>query len=112
MSRHLAVQNTSSSTSNDPEQPESIASTEVILELTSITAKGHRRGSTGTGRRRSSFDQANLSMVLPDKTHLAEDSTHDSIEEVPVSWFVWMVAFTASVAGSLFVRSFRPFSTE
>lgn len=63
----------------------------------------HRRDSTGTGRRRSSFDQAKLDMILPDKTHLAEGTTMDSIEDMPVSWFVWLVAFTASVAGSLFV---------
>ncbi|KAK5955243.1 hypothetical protein OHC33_003924 [Knufia fluminis] len=62
----------------------------------------HRRDSTGTGRRRSSFDQAKLDMILPDKTHLAEGTTMDSIEDMPVSWFVWLVAFTASVAGSLF----------
>jgi len=54
-------------------------------------------------RRRSSFDQANLAMVLPDKTHLtAELNRFDTIEELPTSWFVWLVAFTASVAGSLF----------
>lgn len=55
----------------------------------------------GQERRRSSFDSANLKMVLPDKTHLAE-VTDDSIEDIPTSWFVWLVAFTASVAGSLF----------
>ncbi|KAJ9652576.1 hypothetical protein H2198_008188 [Neophaeococcomyces mojaviensis] len=77
--------------------------TEGLVEKTaSVHHEEHRRGSTGTGRRRSSFDQANLNMILPDKTHLAEDSTHDSIEDLPVSWFVWLVAFTASVAGSLF----------
>jgi len=89
-----------------------MGATEFVEKNATVHHEEHRRGSTGTGRRRSSFDQANLSMVLPDKTHLAEDGTHDSIEEVPVSWFVWMVAFTASVAGSLFVRSFRPLSTE
>lgn len=40
-------------------------------------------------------------MVLPDKTHLVE-VTDDSIEDIPTSWFVWLVAFTASVAGALF----------
>lgn len=82
--------------------------TEGLVEKTaSVHHEEHRRGSTGTGRRRSSFDQANLNMILPDKTHLAEDSTHDSIEDLPVSWFVWLVAFTASVAGSLFVRRLK-----
>lgn len=58
--------------------------------------------STSGGRRRSSFDQANLAMVLPDKTHTVGTSDDDSIEDIAVSWFVWIVAFTASVAGSLF----------
>lgn len=58
--------------------------------------------STVGGRRRSSFDQAALSMVLPDKTHLAEAPGDDTIEDLPTSWFVWIVAFTASVAGALF----------
>lgn len=79
----------------------------LVEKSATVKHEEHRRGSTGTGRRRSSFDQANLSMVLPDKTHLAEDNTNDSIEEIPVSWFVWLVAFTASVAGSLFVRSLQ-----
>lgn len=52
--------------------------------------------------RRSSFDKANLAMVLPDKMHGAEVSKVDSIEDLPTSWFVWLVAVTASVAGSLF----------
>lgn len=64
-----------------------------------------RRSSiTGVGAgRKSSFDSANLNMVLPDKTHgFADGTTEDSIEDIPISWFVWLVAFTASVAGSLF----------
>jgi len=70
-----------------------------------------RRSSiTGAGgRRKSSFDSANLNMVLPDKTHgFADANIDDSIEDIPISWFVWMVAFTASVAGSLFVSDHEP----
>lgn len=56
-------------------------------------------------RRRSSFDKANLAMVLPDATHTVDTNQYDaanSIEDIPTSWFVWLVAVTASVAGSLF----------
>jgi len=73
--------------------------------------EGRRHSSTTGGRRRSSFDQANLNMIMPDKTHLAEGTADDSIEDLPISWFVWMVAFTASVAGSLFVCQHYQFST-
>jgi len=42
-------------------------------------------------------------MVFPDKTNLeVDDSDEDSIEDTKTSWFVWLVAFTASIAGSLF----------
>ncbi|KAL4901063.1 hypothetical protein BDW74DRAFT_187914 [Aspergillus multicolor] len=35
--------------------------------------------------------------------HLEYDqATDDSIEDIATSWFVWLVAFTASIAGSLF----------
>lgn len=54
------------------------------------------------GPRRSSFDQANLAMVQPDLTHVIQTNMDDSIEDIPVSWFVWLCAVTASVAGSLF----------
>lgn len=62
-----------------------------------------RRRSSFAERRRSSFDAANLAMILPDGTHtVGTNDTDDSIENTPVSWFVWLVATTASVAGSLF----------
>lgn len=60
---------------------------------------------SNSDRRRSSFDKANLAMVLPDATHVVETNQFDaanSIEDIPTSWFVWLVAVTASVAGSLF----------
>lgn len=62
----------------------------------------HQEYQSEHGRRRSSFDQANLNMVMPDKTQLATSAGADSIEDSPVSWFVWLVAMTASVAGLLF----------
>lgn len=69
--------------------------TESTIEKTVVVHNEHER-------RRSSFDKANLAMVLPDKTHGVEVTRVDTIEELPTSWFVWLVAFTASVAGSLF----------
>lgn len=62
-----------------------------------------RASSVVGGRRRSSFDAANLAMVMPDKTHIIGDGNdEDSIENIAVSWFVWLIAATASIAGSLF----------
>ncbi|TIA79833.1 myo-inositol transporter [Aureobasidium pullulans] len=56
---------------------------------------------------RFSTDKANHDMALPDKTHIeqiesVETTEDDSIENLDVSWYVWMVSFTASVAGGLF----------
>lgn len=75
---------------------------ELINEKTGAVHEEYQSRSSSDGRRRSSFDQANLSMVLPDKTHLAETAFEDTIEDLPTSWFVWLVAATASIAGSLF----------
>ena len=70
----------------------------------SFQAYNDRRGSI-----RKSFDNANLAMVAPDATHV--EISHDltdsngniqNIDDLPTSWFVWMVAATASIAGSLF----------
>ena len=65
--------------------------------------------SMSEGRRdsiRKSFDQANLNMTLPDTTHLEvseeDDPNRNSIDDIAASWFVWLVAATASIAGSLF----------
>lgn len=74
----------------------------------SITQAYDRRHSAmlATGRRdslRKSFDSANLAMVMPDHTHLeVTDDEGNSIDDIAVSWFVWLVALTASIAGSLF----------
>jgi hypothetical protein len=51
----------------------------------------------------ASFEKSNIAMVFPDKTNLeVDDSDEDTIEDTKTSWFVWLVAFTASIAGSLF----------
>jgi MFS transporter, SP family, solute carrier family 2 (myo-inositol transporter), member 13 len=60
-----------------------------------------RRGSL-----RASFEKASLATVLPDSTHL-EVAAHsemgkNTIDDLDTSWFVWLVAATASIAGSLF----------
>lgn len=74
-------------------------------------AFNRRNSAQLTGRRSSiesikkNFDHANANMVVPDATYLEvfDDSVQDnSIEEIATSWFVWLVAFTASIAGALF----------
>lgn len=65
----------------------------------SASAPGSRRDSI-----RRSFDKANLAMVFPDSTHVEvndDDSTQD-IDDIAVSWYVWLISATASIAGSLF----------
>jgi len=66
-----------------------------------------RHSQVSTAKRGSftvaSFEKSNIAMVFPDKTNLeVDDSDEDSIEGTKTSWFVWLVAFTASIAGSLF----------
>lgn len=53
---------------------------------------------------RRSFDKANLATVLPDSTHMEvnDDETTLDIDDIAVSWYVWLIAATASIAGSLF----------
>ncbi|KAI5197773.1 myo-inositol transporter [Aureobasidium subglaciale] len=56
---------------------------------------------------RQSLDKTHLDMALPEKTHIEqiesiENFEDDSIESLDVSWFVWLVAITASIAGGLF----------
>lgn len=95
------------------EKPASYQHREIAGGRRSVSrASFNRRHSltvpTPTSRRaslRQSFDNSNLAMVFPDKTHLevADDSdTENSIEDISTSWFVWLVAATASIAGSLF----------
>lgn len=71
----------------------------------------HRMQSADNERRTSidsmkkHFDQANVEMCLPVKGHLElsdDESASNSIDNIAVSWFVWLVAATASIAGSLF----------
>lgn len=66
----------------------------------SVEVPGSRRQSL-----RKSFDNANLAMVFPDSAHLEvsdDESGKNSIDDIATSWFVWLVAATASIAGSLF----------
>jgi hypothetical protein len=54
---------------------------------------------------RKSFDRTNLQMVALDATHVElsdDDLGKNSIDDISPSWFVWLVACTASIAGSLF----------
>ncbi|KAK3647773.1 hypothetical protein LTR56_000702 [Elasticomyces elasticus] len=69
----------------------------------------HSISSSTTGRRDSlskNFEKANIAMVAPDRTHLEmtddEISSGQSIDNISPSWFVWLVALTASIAGALF----------
>ncbi|KAK3629552.1 hypothetical protein LTR56_017981 [Elasticomyces elasticus] len=69
----------------------------------------HSVSSSMTGRRDSlskNFEKANIAMVVPDHTHLEmtddEISSGQSIDNISPSWFVWLVALTASIAGALF----------
>lgn len=62
-----------------------------------------RRGSLASIKK--SFDATNVAMVFPVGHHLemSDDmSTSNSIDDIGAGWFVWLVAFTASIAGSLF----------
>ena len=78
----------------------------------SIGSAFDRRNSVDSTDRRPSissikknFDHANASMIVPDATHLEvyDDSLQDNtIDDIATSWFVWLVAFTASIAGALF----------
>jgi hypothetical protein len=66
----------------------------------SYAAPGSRRDSI-----RKSFDRTNLQMMPLDTTHIEmsdDDMGKNSIDDISPSWFVWLVAFTASIAGSLF----------
>lgn len=86
------------------EHQENVAKTQSAFDrphFVSPEAGRSRRNSLGKG-----FDDANMAMTLPDKTHLeifddpaAEDNT---IDDIAPGWFVWLVAATASIAGSLF----------
>jgi SP family myo-inositol transporter-like MFS transporter 13 len=64
----------------------------------SASTPGSRRDSI-----RKSFDKANLAMVFPDSTHLeVSDDGEGDIDQLKGSWFVWLTAATASIAGFLF----------
>ncbi|KAI6883982.1 general substrate transporter [Hortaea werneckii] len=69
----------------------------------------NRRNSLPDGSRRNSmsknFDHAASAMVINDKTHVEvsdEVLPDNDIDNIAVSWYVWLVAATASIAGALF----------
>ena len=56
---------------------------------------------------KASFSIANEAMVFPDKTNIElsdadVNAQGQTIEDMGAGWFVWLVAATASIAGSLF----------
>lgn len=64
---------------------------------------GTRRGSIQSMKK--SFDATNIQMTLPVPGHLEmtdDYAEENSIDDIAVSWFVWLVAATASIAGALF----------
>ncbi len=69
-------------------------------------AQQQRRLSTASIQSlRKNFDTANIEMVLPVQGHVEiSDDYADGkgIDDIAVSWFVWLVAATASIAGALF----------
>lgn len=65
--------------------------------------KEARRGSVESLKK--SFDATNIQMTLPVQGHLEMTDDYaegNSIDDIAVSWFVWLVAATASIAGMLF----------
>lgn len=65
--------------------------------------RGRRRSSIQSMKK--SFDAANVQMVFPVQGHLEMTDDYapgNSIDDIAVSWFVWLVAATASIAGALF----------
>ena len=72
----------------------------------SIGSAFDRRNSVDSTERRPSISSIKKNFVIvPDATHLEvyDDSLPDnSIDDIATSWFVWLVAFTASIAGALF----------
>ena len=68
-----------------------------------LPEKQSRRGSIEAMKK--SFDATNTAMVFPVSGHLEMTDDYqpeNSIDDIAVSWFVWLVAATASIAGSLF----------
>ena len=66
--------------------------------------QGERRRSSIQSMKKS-FDAANVQMVFPVQGHLEMTDDYapgNSIDDIAVSWFVWLVAATASIAGALF----------
>jgi len=83
------------------EHQENVANTQSAFDrphFVSPEAGRSRRNSLRKG-----FDDANMAMTFPDKTHLEiSDAEDNTIDDIAPGWFVWLVAATASIAGSLF----------
>lgn len=69
-------------------------------------ATDRRRSSVASiASMRKSFNATNMQMVSPVQGHLEMSDDYaagNGIDDIAVSWFVWLVAATASIAGALF----------
>ena len=66
---------------------------------------GNKTRRSSIASMRKSFNDTNVQMVFPIGGHLEMTDDYapgNSIDDIAVSWFVWLVAATASIAGSLF----------
>lgn len=72
--------------------------------LPDSTLETPRRGSMASIKK--SFEATNVQMVLPVSGHLEMNddvlASNNNIDDIGAGWFVWLVAATASIAGSLF----------
>ncbi|KAF7192851.1 Myo-inositol transporter 1 [Pseudocercospora fuligena] len=85
---------------------DSAVSLDSTLEARVVEKASHAEHNEGRRMSASSlkknFDHANVEMVMPDKTHIEMGDPTNTIDDIATSWFVWLVAATASIAGSLF----------
>lgn len=74
----------------------------VVEKATNAEHNEERR--TSTSSMKKNLDHTNISMVSPEKSHfeIANEDSGKSIDDIAPGWFVWLVALTASIAGSLF----------
>lgn len=73
--------------------------------LASVVDEGTTTRRSSIANMRKSFNDTNVQMVFPVQGHLEmtdDYSPGNSIDDIAVSWFVWLVAATASIAGALF----------
>lgn len=63
------------------------------------------KGRSSISSIKKSFDPTAIQMTFPVAGHLEMTDDYaegNSIDDIAVSWFVWLVAATASIAGALF----------